>query len=953
MKKFNEEDIRRFYRWLGHRSDEYTELRIIPWPPGSARVEQYWVQDEKNFIKWCKKWNGRQQIYVGINPRRESGVGEDKDVPRVAAIPFDVDSPHPKKEAATDEELAQAKKRMIELVSWMRLQGYNMPLVAMSGNGYHVIQKTDIPVDEDLPHKLEAYFHEAPTEGMDSIFNLSRIIKVPGTLSIKGVPTEERPHRLSHIVNEGDPNSDVELAKHINELKPYVPAARPYLPPPITTPGVTKKRRTGSLKPCFKRFAEEGGRLANIGSEDNLLRLALVSEAHSRGYSRSQIIELFAKADDFDPKITRDKVDHQLGKIAVEGVKVWSCKKIHKHGGCLGETCKRYKKHVAKYIPTPPPDPGQPASPDAFFDGSDRFIPMYLVNYIIETTGENYLLTPITDKGGDITWQYHPRLGIFRPDGVAYIEERAKRLLSDKARKYMIAETVKLAQIGTYIDRDQFKEDLDVIIIRNGVYHFDTEELTEHSPQYHAKAKLPITYNPDAKCPAILKFLGEVIPNDIVTFQEWVGYHLIKQYLWAKILMLVGDGENGKSVLLLLLTAFLGESNVSNVELIELITNRFKKAELYGKLANIAPDLGSDELKSTGRLKSITGLDYIEAAKKHQHPFRFRNYAKLSFSTNKLPRTPDRSRAFFRRWLIVNCPNVFTGENCDPNILDKITTTSELSGMFNWALEGRRRLIDQGHFTRSETADQIQELYEELMDPITAFINNCVNTDDAYGVVPKDDFHRLYYQFCKMKGFTPVLKGTFSTEIKPRIVNLGEGKRKIGKERVYCWTGISMNPDRTRPGCLRCPGYYACISTSNKSKLYKVKYKTPDTLDTLDAEGGKKPQNGLSPPSTGPSAKPPPDVHARTLSTDVGERPYMHDETTPDAGLDAGGRTSSVVQKLISAVEAQGHVIPEWPMLFLERHGVSHDEAVDVVEGLRLAGKLVQRDDSDWEVPSR
>jgi len=170
----------------------------------------------------------------------------------------------------------------------------------------------------------------------------------------------------------------------------------------------------------------------------------------------------------------------------------------------------------------------------------------------------------------------------------------------------------------------------------------------------------------------------------------------------------------------------------------------------------------------------------------------------------------------------------------------------------------------------------------------------------------------------------------------------------IGKEREYCWTGFSMNPDTTRPGCLKCPGSISCKSTGNKNRLYKQKYMTPDTLDTPDAKGEKKLENGLFPPSSGPSAKPTLDVDKLTPSTDVKERPPMQDTTTPNAEE----RTASAVSKLISAVKTQGHVIPEWPVLFLERHQIPHDEAVNVVEGLRLMRKLVQRGDDSWEVPS-
>jgi len=51
---FNEGDARKFYKWLGHKTSEYTEIRIIPWPPGLAPVIQRWVQNEDAFIELCR-----------------------------------------------------------------------------------------------------------------------------------------------------------------------------------------------------------------------------------------------------------------------------------------------------------------------------------------------------------------------------------------------------------------------------------------------------------------------------------------------------------------------------------------------------------------------------------------------------------------------------------------------------------------------------------------------------------------------------------------------------------------------------------------------------------------------------------------------------------------------------------------------------------------------------------
>ena len=135
-----------------------------------------------------------------------------------------------------------------------------------------------------------------------------------------------------------------------------------------------------------------------------------------------------------------------------------------------------------------------------------------------------------------------------------------------------------------------------------------------------------------------------------------------------------------------------------------------------------------------------------------------------------------------------------------------------------------------------------------------------------------------------------------------------------------------MTPDLKRQGCQGCQGYITCVHTEKKTNINRTNKRGPDTLDTLDAKVEKKPETSLS----SPSAEGAPAAHERSLMKE---------------------RTSSIVQELMSAIEAQGHVIPEWPVLFLERYGIPHDKAVNIVEGLREVGKLVERGDGGWEVP--
>ena len=376
------------------------------------------------------------------------------------------------------------------------------------------------------------------------------------------------------------------------------------------------------------------------------------------------------------------------------------------------------------------------STPDDFFTTQGNFVPMRLVPLITGDELANRLVTPITERGGDTMWHYKHELGIYKPDGISYVKDEAKRALGKRSKTAHVNETVFHALIDTYIQPKDFVEDPNLLVVKNGVLNLDTMELGEHNHTHYAKAALPVDYDPDAGCWEILNFLDEVIPDAIDTFQEWIGYHLYKDMIYHKAAMFIGDGANGKTTLQDVMNALLGPDSVSHINLYRLVSSRFATAELYGKLANISPEIATDELKRTGTFKSLTGHDRIMAEKKFRDPFYYTNYAKLTFLCNTLPTTPDKTLAFFRRWLLFVFPNKFEGPDCDPQILDKLTTPEELSGLLNWALEGLRRLQENGRFTKSMSADELQELYESMSDPITAFIAEHIKTEST-GVASK------------------------------------------------------------------------------------------------------------------------------------------------------------------------------------------------------------------------
>ncbi len=428
--------------------------------------------------------------------------------------------------------------------------------------------------------------------------------------------------------------------------------------------------------------------------------------------------------------------------------------------------------------------------PNDFFDHKGNFTPMKLVKFITGDELDNRLVTPITIGGGDVMWHYKHEIGIYRPNGIAYVKEEAKRALGKRCKTSHVNEVVFLSLIDTYIQPDEFIEDPNLLVVKNGVLHLDTREFTKHNHMDYAKAALPVVYNPEAECPLILKFLEKVAPEYITFLQEWTGYHFLKDYRYQRAVVLVGDGDNGKSTYLSLLKALLGSENVSGQTMYRLTVNRFAPAELYGKLANIAADIGHDELRRTGILKMLTGGDIIAAERKGRDPFNYINHAKLNFSCNRVPRTPDESLAFHKRFIVLPWEVIIPKEEQDPVLIKKLTTPEELSGLLNWALAGLTRLMENQGFTEPSTIEERRELYKRMSDPITGFINDCI-IEDPQAREDKQNVLRAFNQYCKDNGFVPPSDMKFIKEFRNQVY-YRETQKTVKKQRIRFMLGIKL-----------------------------------------------------------------------------------------------------------------------------------------------------------------
>ena len=225
--KFNEKDVKAFYYLLNHKF--LTELRFLKrgyFPAFSI------VKNEKEFVNKCKTWNGKRNIYVGLRDRRKGlkKCANFGDIIGLQIVTLDIDPIREAETPSTDEELKNALDVGEFIRNWFSKRGYVPPIRAMTGNGvclYFCTPYYEITDEnrEEVTRALEKFeqncrekFKEILKEKncqIDRMFDLPRIGKVIGTMSVKGQNTKERPWRLSYFIDEP---KRIEDEKFLNNL---------------------------------------------------------------------------------------------------------------------------------------------------------------------------------------------------------------------------------------------------------------------------------------------------------------------------------------------------------------------------------------------------------------------------------------------------------------------------------------------------------------------------------------------------------------------------------------------------------------------------------------------------------------------------------------------------------------------------------------------------------------
>ncbi len=342
----------------------------------------------------------------------------------------------------------------------------------------------------------------------------------------------------------------------------------------------------------------------------------------------------------------------------------------------------------------------------------------------------------------------------------------------DKSRLAKVREVLETAKNILSAREIKLNSDPTIINVRNGLLDINTMILSPHNLSTVFPYQINANYKPSSRCPRFEKFLNDVLvdanlqPDQelIKILQEFIGYCLYIPCYFDKALMLYGGGSNGKDVLLSVLMCLL-KGFVSNVHFEEIGKDRFATADLAGKLLNISGELSASAKLQDSEVKKIISGESIRAQRKHQKAFDFNPFAKHIITTNNLPVTVDRSFGYFRRWKVIPFRQTFLNLNDDQQIIKEFQSKQkpykiadpfleenlvhELDGVFLWAIDGLKRLLEAKGFSYSKQLEEMRTIFQIRSSTAEAFVERYFDTSDPTATTLPQDAYKKYVEFCK------------------------------------------------------------------------------------------------------------------------------------------------------------------------------------------------------------
>ena len=424
-----------------------------------------------------------------------------------------------------------------------------------------------------------------------------------------------------------------------------------------------------------------------------------------------------------------------------------------------------------------------------------------------------YVLFIKTTKDDVKTEIYVYKDGIYIPQGKCEVKEFLRNLLGQYYSIFIFNLVMAKLEVDTYVDSDTFFNTTykDLVAVKNGILNVRTRELESFTPMKIFLHKKNMKYVLGQDCPKNKEAFkkSHPDPNDWLLHCEINGAGLDSEQVskLKKAIIKVGPGNSSKSTDLEITKIAHGPEECTSIPLSAMKEEgNFAISELFGKTFNIVGDLSNQDLKETGIFKSSVGRDLLIGNRKFLKPIYFVNKALMIFACNDLPMVyAIEDKPFWERWVFQvykvrfvskeeydNTKDKTNLEVEDKNIIEKLTTEEELSGLLNEFLDGLDRLRKNKRFTTSLSSEEVKQTWIRKSNSFMAFCLDNVK-EDSEGSITKKDLRFMYTKYCKKHKLIPksdiVIKNTLQNEY---------GVIESRTELDYFWVGITIKNEDVR-----------------------------------------------------------------------------------------------------------------------------------------------------------
>jgi len=338
----------------------------------------------------------------------------------------------------------------------------------------------------------------------------------------------------------------------------------------------------------------------------------------------------------------------------------------------------------------------------------------------------------------------------------------------------------------------------DLISLKNGLFHLKDYVVLPHSLGFFTPNSLPFAYDPKALCHEWMKFLESIWgadPESIETLQEMFGYIISGDTRQQKFFNIIGPRRSGKGTINKVLVELLGQHNTVAPQLEELC-DTFGLQPWLGKLLASFTDARAPERNRSAvvsQLLRIVGGDTVTVNRKNKESWNGYLPTRIIVYSNEVLQLTENSNALTGRMVVLKMTKSFyDGE--DTELFSRLS--KELSGIFNWAMEGlKRRLERGGHFIQPKSGRNLLDLMAELGNPIGSFCEDAL-VFDPIGTVAKDDVFACYKRWALAKSLPPgtelAFKRRFLAATQEHQIDVDIDRSNGG--RIHIYRGVKLNP---------------------------------------------------------------------------------------------------------------------------------------------------------------